>query len=231
MASVPAALRMYQSLIVLRLVIIQHRRKDFIFHLDETEGFVHAFLIFSRDNGDHVPHKTDVAVDDQPVPGTGLRLRLAGQSKAAPVLGNVLPGEDCLDPGHLLRDLRADLLHDGIGVGRVQDLHDQAVLRRQVIRVDRLPRQKLFRVLFPERLADGLQISAEFRLFRRTVPSFRPHSSAPSAMFPDPSPSDSPPGSPDLSSFNSPPRSPACVRILPAFFQARYACIPRSCPS
>ena len=57
--------------VILRSMEIQHRLQHLILHLDELHGLFDTLLILAHHNGHHVPHKADVAVDDQAVVGAG----------------------------------------------------------------------------------------------------------------------------------------------------------------
>ncbi len=73
-------------------------------------------------------------------------------SISSSVLWDILPCIDCLDAVHLHCGSLVYGCHHRICVRRSQKLHDQAVLRCDIIHIDRLSRYELHRVLFPYRL-------------------------------------------------------------------------------
>lgn len=73
----PVFLRMDQNGVIFGRVVIQNSVQHLVLHFDESEGLVHAFFVFAGHNGNDIAHKTDMAVDEQVVTGTGLRERLA----------------------------------------------------------------------------------------------------------------------------------------------------------
>ena len=164
--TLPVVLRVYQDLIVLRRVEIQNRLENFILDLNELQRLVHALLIPSCHDGDHIAHIPDMAVHDQAVIWAHLRVGLARLGVTSSVLRNIFPSVDCLDAVHLHRRNFVDRSHDCIRVGGAEKLHDQAVLRRDVIHVDRLSCHKLHGVLFPHRFVYIFHASAaSFPLF------------------------------------------------------------------
>ena len=152
--ALPVVLRVDKDGVVLRSMEIQHRLQHLILHLDELHGFLDTLLILAHHNGHHVPHKADVAVNDQAVVGAGFGVGLAGLRVAAGVLVHILPGEDGLDAGHLFGHGRVDALHHGVGMGRAVQLDDQAVCRGQIIHVNGLAGHKLHGILFAECFVD-----------------------------------------------------------------------------
>ena len=139
---------------------IQNRLKNFILDLDELQRLVHALLIPSCHDGDHIAHIPDMAVHDQAVIGTHLRVGLACLCVTSSVLRDILPGVDRLDAVHLHRRDFVDRSHDRICVGRAEKLYDQAVLRRDIIHVDRLSGHELHSVFFAHRLVYIFHASA-----------------------------------------------------------------------
>ena len=163
--ALPVVLRMDEDGVVLGGVEIQHRLQHLILHLDELHRLLDAFVIRTGHDGHDIAHKADVPVDDQTVVGAGLRVGLAGLGVAAGVLVHILPGKDGLDAGHLFGHRGVDGLDDGVGVGRAQQLDDEAVGRSEIVHVDRLTGHELHRVLFPERFVDVFHSAASFDRF------------------------------------------------------------------
>ena len=156
----PVVLRVHQNRVVLGGVEIQHRFQHLIVHLDELQRFVHAFFVLTGHNGHHITHKTDVAVDDQPVTGACLREGLTCLGVAGRILRHILPGEDGFNAGHLLGHGRVDRPDHGVCMRRAQQLDDQAVLRDHIIHIDRLAGDQLHGVLFAERFVDRVHSAA-----------------------------------------------------------------------
>ena len=131
---------------------IQNRLKNFILDLDELQRLVHALLIPSCHDRHHISDKPYMAVDQQAIIRARLRVGLTCLSISSSVLWDILPCIDCLDAVHLHCGSLVYGCHHRICVRRSQKLHDQAVLRCDIIHIDRLSRYELHRVLFPYRL-------------------------------------------------------------------------------
>lgn len=93
---------MHKDRIILCGVEIQHGFQHLIIHFNELECLVHALFILTGYDGHHISHKADVAIDEQTVVGTGLRVGLAGLRVTAGILRHILPSEDGFDAGHFL---------------------------------------------------------------------------------------------------------------------------------
>ena len=161
----PVILRVHKDRIILCGVEIQHGFQHLIIHFNELECLVHALFILTGYDGHHVSHKADVAIDQQTVVGAGLRVGLAGLRITASILRHILPGKDSLDAGHFFGNGGVDGADDGICMGRAQQLDDQAVLRNDVIHIDRLAGDQLHRVFFAERFVDGFHCTPSFCFF------------------------------------------------------------------
>ena len=146
----PAVLGMDQDLVILGLSEVQNSREHLILYLHQLQSPVHGILRLPGHNGHWIPHIPHMPVQDQPVVGTGLRIRLPGHGE--PLCGHVLPGIDPCDPRHTRGGVRLYGLDHGVGVGTPQYLNDQAVPGSQVVHIHRFPRQERHGVLFPDSL-------------------------------------------------------------------------------
>ena len=163
--ALPVVLRVDEDGVILGGMEVQHRFQHLVLHLNELHGLVHAPIVHTGHNGNHIAHKANMAVNDQPVVGAGFGVGLARLGVAAAILIHILPREDGLDAGHFLGDGGVDGLDDGIGVGRAQKLYNEAVGGGKVIHVDGLAGDELHRVLFAERLVDVFHSAASFDFF------------------------------------------------------------------
>ena len=163
--ALPVVLRMHKDRIILCCVEIQHGFQHLIIHFNELERLVHALFVLTGYDGHHVSHKADVAIDQQTVVGAGFRVGLAGLRVAAGILRHILPSEDGFDAGHLFGNSGVDGADDGVCMGRAQQLDDQAVLRDEIIHIDRLAGDQLHRVFFAERFVDGFHCTPSFCFF------------------------------------------------------------------
>ena len=161
----PVFLRVDKDGVVQCRVVVQHGGQDLIPDLDELHRLIDAFFILAGQNCDNIPRKADMAVDDKPVIGARLRVGLARLGVAAALLVHILPCVDRLDARHQQGTARVDLLHDSVGMGGAQQLYDQAVLRDDIIQVDRLAGHKLHSVLFAHGLVHGFHWATSFPFF------------------------------------------------------------------
>ena len=161
----PVILRVHKDRIILCGVEIQHGFQHLIIHFNELERLVHALFVLTGYDGHHVSHKADVAIDQQTVVGAGFRVGLAGLRVAAGILRHILPSEDSFDAGHFFGNGGVDGADDGVCMGRAQQLDDQAVLRDEIIHIDRLAGDQLHRVFFAERFVDGFHCTPSFCFF------------------------------------------------------------------
>ena len=122
---VPVLLRVDQDGVVLGGAEIQHRLQHLVFDLDQLHGAQGCLLGLGGDDGHRVARKPHMPVQDQPVIGGRLRVGLPRDGK--PLFGHVLPGVHRHDAGHLQSKRGVDLLHDGVGVGRAQQLDHQRI--------------------------------------------------------------------------------------------------------
>ena len=152
----PVLLRMHQNGVVLCGTKIQHRRQNLIADLDELHRLEGSLLGLGGDDCDSVSGEAHMAVQNQAVIGGRLREGLAGDGKAG--LGHILPSVDIHNAGDLFGDVGPDFFHDGVGMGRTQNLDHQGILGGHIIGVDRLAQQKLHRIFFANRLVDGFII-------------------------------------------------------------------------
>ena len=157
--ALPVILGVNEDGVVLGGVVVEDGFQYLIFYFDEFQRLIDAFLVFTGDDGDHIAHKANVAVDDKAVIGAGFRVGLAGLREAAAILRHILPSENCFDARHFFSDRGVDGLDDGVRVGRAQQLDDEAVLGGEVVHIDGLAGDKLHGVLFPERFVDGVQLT------------------------------------------------------------------------
>lgn len=125
---------------------IQNSFQHLVVYFDKLERLIYALFIFTGYDSHHISHKADVAVDQQTVVGAGLRVGLAGLCVAAGILRHILPSEDGFDAGHLFCNSGVDAADDGVCMGRAQQLDDQAVLRDDIIHINRLACDQLHRV-------------------------------------------------------------------------------------
>ena len=163
--ALPVVFRMDEDGVILGGVVVEHRFQHLILDLYHFQRLIDAFIVFACYDGHHVAHKADVAVDEKAVIGAGLGVSLTGLSVAAGILRHVLPGEDGLNARHLLRHSGVDALHDGVGVGRAQELHDEAVGGDEVVHIDGLARHQLHGILLAEGFVDCVHSAASFFAF------------------------------------------------------------------
>ena len=156
----PVFLRMDQNRVILGRVVIQNSVQHLVLHFDESEGLVHAFFVFAGHNGNDIAHKTDMAVDEQAVTGTGLRERLACLGIPGSILRDVFPGKNRLNARHLFGHRRIDGLDNRVGVGRAEQLDDEAVGRNEIVHVNWLARYQLHGIFFAVCFADGFHSAA-----------------------------------------------------------------------
>ena len=161
----PVVLRVHKDGVILCGVEIQNSFQHLVVYFDKLERLVHALFIFTGYDSHHISHKADVAVDKQTVVGAGLRVGLAGLCVAAGILRHILPSEDGFDAGHLFGNSGVDAADDGVCMGRAQQLDDQAVLRDDIIHINRLAGDQLHRVFFAERFVDGFHCAPSFCFF------------------------------------------------------------------
>ena len=107
-----------------------------------------------------------MAVDEQSVTGACLREGLACLGVAGRILRDILPGEDGFNARHLLGHIGVDSLDHGIGVGRPQQLYDEAVLGDHIIHVYRLTGDQLHGVFFAVGFVDDVHSAASFCFFQ-----------------------------------------------------------------
>ena len=110
----PVVLWVHKRGIVLSSAEIQHGIEHVVGHLDARKGRLGSLLVFRGDNRHHVAHVAHMAIDDQTVVGTCLRIGLSRVAEALP--WHVFPGEHVHHAGNLLRLRRVDVLHDGVGM-------------------------------------------------------------------------------------------------------------------
>lgn len=163
--ALPVVFRMDEDGIILCGVVVQHRFQHLILDLYHFHRLIDAFIVFACHDGHHIAHKADVAVDEKAVIGAGLGVSLTGLGVTAGILRHVLPGEDGLNARHLLRHSGVDALHDGVGVGRAQELHDEAVGGDEVVHIDGLARHQLHGILLAEGFVDCVHSAASFFAF------------------------------------------------------------------
>ena len=163
--ALPVVFRMDEDGVILGGVVVQHRFQHLILDLYHFQRLIDAFIVFACHDGHHIAHKVDVAVDEKAVIGAGLGVSLARLGVAAGILRHVLPGKDGLNARHLLRHSGVDALHDGVGVGRAQELHDEAVGGDEVVHIDGLARHQLHGILLAEGFVDCVHSAASFFAF------------------------------------------------------------------
>ena len=161
----PVVLRVHKDGVILCGVEIQNSFQHLVVYFDKLERLIYALFIFTGYDSHHISHKADVAVDQQTVVGAGLRVGLAGLCVAAGILRHILPSEDGFDAGHLFGNSGVDAADDGVCMGRAQQLDDQAVLRDDIIHINRLAGDQLHRVFFAERFVDGFHCAPSFCFF------------------------------------------------------------------
>ena len=136
--ALPVFFRMDQNLVILRLPEIEDGFQDLILHLDEAKGVIHRFLGLARHDSGCISYKPHSPVQNQPVIGAGLRIRLACHGKT--LIRHILISQYTGNPVHFGGGLHIDCLNQGMSVRTAEHLYNQAVLRRQIIRIDRLSR-------------------------------------------------------------------------------------------
>ena len=146
---------------------IEHRLEHLVLHLDQLHRLINAFFVRTGENRHHIAYKAHMAVDNKAVIRTRLRIGLTGLRVAAAVLVYVLHVKMASMPGTFIAAVLGgfDGADDGICMGRAQQLDDQAVLRDDVIHIDRLAGDQLHRVFFAERFVDGFHCTPSFCFF------------------------------------------------------------------
>ena len=163
---IPVLLGMHQGGVILGGAIVQHGGQQLIGYLNQLHGFQGCLLVLGGNDGNHIAHEANVAVDDQTVIGGRLGIGLTGNGKA--MGGHILPGVNIHHARHLLGNGGVNLFHQGVGVGAAQQLDHQR-LPGDIIGVHRLAQQQLHGVLFADGLTNGFQFFFHYftpRLFR-----------------------------------------------------------------
>ena len=153
----PAVLGMNQYGVVLGGVEVQHRLQHLIVHPDELHSLVHSLFRFTCHNGDRIPHKPQVLIQQQPVIGRGLGIGLSCHGK--PLLRYIPVGIDRHHPGNLHGVFRADFPDFRIGMGASQHLYHQSIPGRHILHKEGLPQKQLHGVLFSYRFTHAFQLS------------------------------------------------------------------------
>ena len=141
---------------------IQNRLQDFVLYLDQAKCFIDTFFIFSCYNRHNIALKTDMAVDQETVIRARLRVCLPRLCVALCILRHILPGINCLDARNFHCDRGVDRFYHRIRIRGTQKFDDQAVLRRQIIHVNRLSGYQLHRIFFSYRSIDYSHSAASF---------------------------------------------------------------------
>ena len=126
--TLPVILRMNQNLTVLCLPEVENRFQHLIFHLNQAESAVHRLLCLSRHDRSRIACKTQPLIQNQPVIGAGLRIRLPRHGKT--LIRHILISQYTGDPVHLGGSLHIDFPNQRMSVRTPKHLDNQAVLRR-----------------------------------------------------------------------------------------------------
>ena len=161
----PVFLRVDEHGIVERGMEIEHRLEHVVLDLYELHRLIDARLVPPGENGDDVAREADVAVDHKPVKRARLRRGLPGLRIAPGILRHVLPREHGFHARHAHGAFGVDLTHDGVRVRRAEEPYDEAVSRRDILGVDRLPGHELHGVQLAHTLIDGIHSPASFAFF------------------------------------------------------------------
>ena len=101
-------------------------------------------------------------IQDELIVGAQFGIGLAGNGK--PRMRHVVGRDDADDSRHLFRRISLHRLDPGVGMGAAQGLDDQAVLRRDVLRIHRLARNQADGVFLHNRLIDCFHSCTAFPL-------------------------------------------------------------------
>ncbi len=105
------------------LVHREHRREDFVVHLDQIEGLLGDGVVLGGHRRHVVADEADLGVEHAGVVGRGLRIALARRRVAGG--RGIAVGEDAGDAVELLGSGRVDRPDAGVSVGATQDLELQ----------------------------------------------------------------------------------------------------------
>ena len=146
----PVIFRMHQNGIILCLVEIQHRFQHIIFYFNDFHCLIYGFFCFPCHNGNSVPNETDTFVQNQSVIGTGFGICLSCHGET--LLRHVFISQNTNDTGQFFRNIFFDFQNFRMGMGAAQHLYHQAILRRNVISVNRFACYQCHGVFFPNGL-------------------------------------------------------------------------------
>ena len=131
---------MNKDRIVFCLSEIQKRLQYFVFHFYHFHRPIHCFRRLSRNNRHSIPNESNSLIQNQSVIRTWLRIRLSRHRES--LLRTVLICVDRYDPRYFPCSGAVDITNQGVGVRTSQYFDDEAVLRRQIISIDRFPRHQ-----------------------------------------------------------------------------------------
>ena len=146
--SLPGILGMHEHRVIQRSAEVKHCIQHLIFYFNQRQRLVNSLFRFAGNNRYDITHKAYMTVQQQAVVGTRLGISLACIGAALAVLVYVLPGINCFDIRHLRCNCGVNAFNNSICMRRTQHLDKQAVVRHQIIGVDRLACHQLHSILF-----------------------------------------------------------------------------------
>ena len=146
--SLPGILGMHEHRVIQRSTEVKHCVQQLIFYFNQRQRLIDSLFRFAGNNRHNVTHKAYMTVEQQTVIRTRFGIGLACIGAALAVLLHVLPGINCFDVRHLGCNRGVDAFNNSIRMRRTQHLDKQAVVRHQVIGVDRLACHQLHSILF-----------------------------------------------------------------------------------
>ena len=151
---------------------VHHRWQRLVLDPDRLESFLRDQLAVGRDRRDRVPHVAGLLLAQ--------RLLVLGPRDDAVVLGQILAGDDRVDPRHRERRGGVDRADAGVGVGAAQELRVEHAGQRDVVGVDRAPGHLRQAFDLAVALADDVELAprgpgAPARPARRLEPALGRH--------------------------------------------------------
>ena len=144
----PGILRVYEHRVVQRSAEVKHCVQQLVFYFNQRQRLVDSLFRFAGNNRYDITDKAYMTVQQQAVIGTRFGIGLACVGAALAVLVHVLPGINCFDIRHLGCNSGVNAFNNSVRMRRTQHLDKQAVVRHQVIGVDRLACHQLHCILF-----------------------------------------------------------------------------------
>ena len=144
----PGILGMHEHRVIQRSAEVKYCVQQLIFYFNQRQRFVNSLFRFAGNNRYDIAHKAYMTIQQQAVIGTRFGIGLTCVGAALAVLVHVLPGINCFDIRHLRCNRGVNAFNNSVCMRRTQYLDKQAVVRHQVIGVDRLACHQLHSILF-----------------------------------------------------------------------------------